>query len=310
MCAGVVRFPFSPILLAALLLSEVAAAQPSAPASQAMGVRRIEVPSEPSGGAQEVRISAELSTVFLFDSELQGVELERREGFTLVDTGRTFLRLVPSERLDPGTRLRLTVRFKDGVAPASAAFVLLVHPTLPESLVEVYRRKRTVESYQQDAIEARQEARRCHEENERLHAECTGAGGLRGLLAIDVLSPMGVMARDISLSIRRSPVDALEVISASSYRSHRRVAVDLQLGSPDGAETWRADGAALTNKASEALPLLPLLQQEVPSSDSRGPRVIVEAETSEKEALRGAYTLKLWDAGGKRTVTLGNVTFP
>lgn len=310
MCAGVVHFPFSPVVLAALLLSGVAAAQPSAPVSRATGIRRIEIPSEPSGRAQEVRISPELSTTFLFDSEIQEVELERRESFTLVDTGRTFLRLVPSDGVDPGMRLRLKVRFKDGVAPASAAFVLLVHHTTPEPLVEVYRRKRTVESYRQDAAEAREETRRCHEENERLHAECTGTGGLRGLLAIDVIDPGGVTARDIQLSVIRSPVNALNLKSISSYRSRSRVAVDLQLAYPDGADTWRADGAALTNKASESLRLLPLWQQEALTADSQGPRVIVEAETSEKEAVRGAYTLKLWDAGGKRTVTLGNVTFP
>jgi hypothetical protein len=35
----------------------------------------------------------------------------------------------------------------------------------------------------------------------------------------------------------------------------------------------------------------------------------VEAELPQVEA-RGRFTLKLWDASGTRTVTLGGVTFP
>jgi hypothetical protein len=36
---------------------------------------------------------------------------------------------------------------------------------------------------------------------------------------------------------------------------------------------------------------------------------VVEVPASEKEA-QGTYTLVLWDAEQKRTVTLGNITFP
>jgi hypothetical protein len=38
-------------------------------------------------------------------------------------------------------------------------------------------------------------------------------------------------------------------------------------------------------------------------------RAVVEVLASQTEA-RGTYTLTLWDADQKRTVTLGNVTFP
>jgi hypothetical protein len=36
---------------------------------------------------------------------------------------------------------------------------------------------------------------------------------------------------------------------------------------------------------------------------------VVEAEASQQE-IGGPFTLTLWEAGGKRTITLGNVTFP
>ena len=37
--------------------------------------------------------------------------------------------------------------------------------------------------------------------------------------------------------------------------------------------------------------------------------VWVEAELTEEQA-RGRFTLKLWDAGGTRTFSVGGVTFP
>lgn len=37
--------------------------------------------------------------------------------------------------------------------------------------------------------------------------------------------------------------------------------------------------------------------------------MVVEAEATAEEA-RGTFTLKVWEAGGTRTVTIGGVTFP
>lgn len=59
----------------------------------------------------------------------------------------------------------------------------------------------------------------------------------------------------------------------------------------------------------EALRVLPVWQSEPFTSASVNPRVVVEAEASETEA-RGPFILKVWESGGKRLVTLGNVTFP
>jgi len=81
-----------------------------------------------------------LSTTFTFDAELshgesgKDLELERLEVFSLVDVGQTTLRLMPSDKLASGARLRLSVRFKDGAAPSRAAFTLVVHPVQAEAL--------------------------------------------------------------------------------------------------------------------------------------------------------------------------------
>ncbi|XXF78972.1 DUF2381 family protein [Myxococcaceae bacterium GXIMD 01537] len=301
--------PLSSAFLALVLFSGPAAAQSSAAASSRAGIRRVELRAEPAGDVPEVRVSPELSTTFLFDSELQGVELEGRDRFQLVDIGQATLRLVPSAHVEAGTPLRLKVYFKDGAVPANAAFMLVTHPAQPESLVEVYRQKRTLESYRQEAKEAREEASQCREESERLHAECKGSGGLRGLLATRVLDGSGVMGRDIGKSVIQVHGEALPVMNVFSYRAARRVAVELVLAAPEGAAPWAVEGAALTSKTGDVLSVLPVWQSESLTSEPRKLRVVVEAEALENDA-RGSFVLKLWGAGGKRTVTLSNVTFP
>lgn len=304
-----VLLPSPSLLLAVALLAGTAAAQSSATASSRTGIRRVELWAEPSGDVPVMSMSPELSTTFLFDSELHGVELEGRDRFQLVDIGQATLRLVPSGRMEAGTQLRLKVLFKDGAMPASATFMLVAHPTQTEPLVEVYRQKRTLESYKQEAKEAREEARQCREENEQLHAESKAGGGLRGLLATKAMDQKGVMTRKLRESIVRAPANVLRLISASSYRSSQRVAVELVLKLPEDAEPWTVEGAVLTSKSGEVLRVLPAWQSEPLTPELRKPRVIVEAEASETEA-QGPFTLKLWEAGGKRTVTFGNVTFP
>ena len=96
--------------------------------------------------------------------------------------------------------------------------------------------------------------------------------------------------------------------SVLSYRAAGRVALELWLANPDDAQPWTAEGAALTSKAGDALRVLRVWQLEpIPPGDMR--TVVVEAEEV-APASRGPFILKLWEAGGKRAVTLGNVTFP
>jgi hypothetical protein len=77
------------------------------------------------------------------------VELEAKEQEVRVVQAGGVVTLVPGGSLMPGRRFKMTVRFGDGAAPASVSFVLVVHPAWGQRQVEVFRRKRTVESYQQ-----------------------------------------------------------------------------------------------------------------------------------------------------------------
>ncbi|MCP3170144.1 DUF2381 family protein [Myxococcus sp. QH3KD-4-1] len=301
---------YSPLILLALILMGEAASAQVSPAAGGLGARRIELAPEAARAVAEVMVSPGLSTVFNFDSELlrDGLELDGRERFALVDVGQSTLRLVPSERILSGERLRLMVRFRDGAEPGLGAFVLVVQPAQPEMVVEVYRKKRTVETYRQEAHEARIEAERLRDELKRMRAECRGPGGLAGLISMELMGTQGVERRDLGRAVTQAPGSALMARAVYSFRTARRVAVEVWLELPDGSQPWIAKGASIRSKSGEEMKVLQVWQ-DVSVTSEKSRRVAIEAEST-ADAVRGPFTLKLWEADGPRTVTLGNVTFP
>ncbi|WP_141621934.1 DUF2381 family protein [Myxococcus sp. AB036A] len=301
----------SAVLLFLLLTGGGTALAQSPSSTVGLSIRRIELVSDDVQPVVEVAVSPGLSTMFLFDSEVsrEGLTLEGRERFAMVDAGLTTLRLIPSEKISAGERLKLTVRFQDGAAPASATFVLVSHPARSEAHVEVYRRKRSVENYQEEVRQARIEAEKCREENERLRAERSAPDGLTGLISTEVLSGRGVEFRDVTKDVTQGPGGAAAKHYANAYRAARRVAVEVILVSRGDDQPWTAKGATLRGKANEELKVLQVWQSGPVAPGSTVQRVVVEAEAA-SESPQGPFTLKLWDADGRRTVTLGNVTFP
>ncbi len=306
--------PLSPVvaLVLVVLMTVPARAQPTAEDWQAVGVRRIELRAEASGEAHTVRIRPRLTTTLLFDTPLRrgGVELEGSERFKLValDEAAQVLTLMPPLASLPGERLKLTVRFADGAAPASATFWLEVHPAWAEQQVEVYRHPRPVESYQQEAREQREHAQRCEAELTRARAERQGPGGFAGLLDAGwVVEDRGVGALRVTKTTTPRPGEVLKVKQAYSYRAAGQVAVALELSNTE-AQPWTAEGAELVGPRGERLRVL-RVWQPTPALPGESARVIVEAEGWDADT-RGTFVLRLHEAGGARTVTLRGVSFP
>jgi uncharacterized protein (TIGR02268 family) len=118
-------------------------------------------------------VRAHVSGLF-FDAKLARVEVEGRERFRRVKVVDDTLVLVASKAMHDGDRVRVTAYFEEGAVPASATFVLVVHPSQAERQVEVSRHERTVASLRQGERQARAEARQCQEEKVRFQAECGG----------------------------------------------------------------------------------------------------------------------------------------
>jgi uncharacterized protein (TIGR02268 family) len=296
------------LLALALLAPSPQAAASSPPDGCEAASPRIDLSAEPPAQPPVVCISPDVPLTLRFDTVLrpESVRLQERERFADVAPGQQSLTLVPPEKLEAGEQFELEVCFADGAAPACATFLLRAHPALGLSQVKVFRAPRTVDSFREGEKAAQAEARQCEQEVRQLRAEHGAPEGLRGVLASGLLGKGGILFKALTKLVTEAKGNALRLKEARSYRAEGRVAVDVRLDN-SGTLPWVAAGAVLRGPKGEVLKPLPLWQQEPGAEGER--RVVVEVPASEKEA-RGTYTLILWDAEQKRTVTLGDVTFP
>jgi len=301
----------SPTLLALALLTGAAATVQASTAACEPGVRRIELRPDPTSKVHEVCISPLLTTLLSFDTDVvrESVTLEGAERFVKAETGESTLKLLPSEKFLPGERLRLTVRFKDGLAPVSAAFSLVVHPARPEPLVEVNRQKRSVASCQAEVTEKDTQLRQCREENARLHAEELLPVGIGTLLDAGLMDKEGISPKVITNTITLPPGSPFSVEQVFSYRSSKRVALEVWLTAKQAAPQWTAARAELVGPGDRAVHVLSLRQREPVRFGGLPQRVLIDAEAPQEEA-QGTFTLKIRDADGAWSAVLSGVTFP
>lgn len=306
------RVPSSSVLLVALLLAAPVAQ--GAPRTQPCGegTVRVDLSAAPSNEGLEACISPGVSTTLTFSgAELseEGVTVEGRERFTLVDVGRTLLRLIPSARVAPGEELELTVHFKKGAVPRSITFRLLVHAARADSLVEVYHPGSDVEACQRSLEQRTHELQRCMEENARLQARRETPEGLLQAIASGVVDKAGVLTEDLPIkTLAVQPMDTLQPMRARGYLATQRVVLELQVRNRDDARTWTVEGASLKGTGGTELRVLSVWPRAVLPPGAEG-TIWVEAETLEMD-LPGPYILELWAEGRQRVLTLGRVRFP
>ncbi|MBN1208282.1 MAG: DUF2381 family protein [Myxococcaceae bacterium] len=294
----------SPRVFLALCLvttSSLAWAQPS-PCQTA--VRQIELGAS-SAPPSEICISPGLSTTLLFDGKLvaEAVVLEGRERFRQVELAGNLLVLLPSERLSPGERLRLKVRFAEGGDPMSAAFVLVVHRGQAERQVEVSRAHPAANTCQLELQRKQEELQRCVAQG------VVSPPSIAGLLAGGLLDSTGVTTpaaaqQDLTLISE----DELHVASVRFYRSSRRLALEVEVSNVDTARPWALEGATLRSRPGEVQKLLSVMQT-APLAPGTTAAVWVEIDRPKEDAPK-SYTLELWDAGRARTITLQGLRLP
>ncbi|HYO65308.1 MAG TPA: DUF2381 family protein [Archangium sp.] len=305
------------LLALALRATSPQAAEPSPPDVCETASPQLVLTAESPATPPVVCISLDVPLTLRFDTPLRpgSVRMEERERFADVSVGQRSFTLTPPDNLEAGERFQVEACFADDAAPACATFVLLAHPALGMQQVKVFRQPRSVASFQEGEKEARAETRQCQEEVSQLRAERGTPEGLRGVLASGLLVKGSIGFKDLSESVTKAKGNALGVGDVYSYRAEGRVAVEVWLVNP-GTLPWMAAGAVLRGPRGEVLKPLPLWQPEpvppreaVADGPTPGRRVVVEVPATETEA-RGTYTLTLWDAEQKRTVTLGHITFP
>jgi uncharacterized protein (TIGR02268 family) len=300
--------PFGAVLLTcALLVVPPAAAQPEVD-PWTPGTRRITLGPQRTSPPPKVRISPGVGTVLVFDTAVVRVELQERERFGRVRLKEDTLTLLPASNLEAEEELKLTAHFEGDAVPTSADFLLVVHATLPERQVEVFRHPRPAANLQAELKEKEAEVRRLQEEVARLQAAQSRPEGLTGLLAAMHMDKNGVQVRSLARDFvihRRSALRATEVYT---YRAAKSFALSVRLEGARGTETWRAEGAALQAKDGTALRVL-RVWQAAPRQPGEKDQVVVEAEATNTTSP-GPYTLTVWATDGKRPVILGNIQFP
>ncbi|WP_309892687.1 DUF2381 family protein [Archangium sp.] len=300
------------LLALALLAGAAQAAEPSA-VPRCAATSRIDVAADATGHASEVCVSPDETTTFVFDSRLASGAVEVQPEGRLADSAQgkegLTLHVIPKGDFLPGERVRVTVRFADGAAPASATFWLVGHAARRAQRVEVFRQPRPADVLKKEKDEAQAEARQCQEDKARLLAERKEPGGLMG--AAWLARNGEVESNFIWEDLKQHPANALRTESAKRYSQREgethpgSMAVRLQLANP-GTEPWTAAGAVLKD-ATGAEVELSAWQASAIAPGAFG-FVVVGAER-EPGQLACPCTLKLWEAQGPRTVTLGNVTF-
>ncbi len=301
-------------LLALALLAGAAQAAEPPPVPRCAATSRIDLAEDSTGQASEVCVSPDETTTFVFDSRLSAGAVEVQPEGRLADwtpgkEGLT-LHVIPKGDFLSGERVKVTVRFADGAAPASATFWLVGHAARGARRVEVFRKPRPADVLQKEKDEAQAEARQCQEDKARLLAERKEPGGLMGAAWLE--REKAVESRDIWRDLKHDPANALRTEKAWSYSQPKGVtlpggmAVRLKLLNP-GVEPWTATGAVLKD-ATGAEVELSAWQESAIAPGALG-FVMMGAE-GEPGQLACPCTLKLWEAQGPRTVTLGNVMFP
>ena len=293
--------PSSPALLLALLLLGMSSTAWAQTSSCQTEVRHLTL-AEGSAPPPEICISPGVVTALLFDRELATpVELEGRPRFERVDAVGQSLLLLPSAKLSPGERLKLTVRFTAAEAPRSATFVLVVYRDQAERQVEISRAPSPPQACQAELVRKEAELQRCLA---GLPPEAAQGqpDSLARLLADDVFGREGLNARVLSFQAPSlAPNTALQVTELWLHRTPHRRVVELLLSNLDPLKPWRAGGARVTTASGQTLEPF-LLVQPAPLAPGETASVWVELEVLDEKSLESC-TLRLWDEDTARTVT-------
>jgi uncharacterized protein (TIGR02268 family) len=299
--------PCSSVVLLALLVLVTASVARAEPSPCQNPVRRVELAMSPSS-LPVLCISPGLSTTLKFDQELSkdAVELEGRERFQKVDATGTVLILVPSEKLVPGERLRLKVRFTEAGTPASTAFVLVVYRDQADRLVEIFPPP-APGTCQADLQRKEEELQRCLDE--RASPSSQPLATLAGLMMETAIDPRLVTSRDVtSPSLLLVPAEGVGVTRVVLHRALSRFVVEVHVINTSPEKPWMAAGATLLGRSGEKLESFPVLQSQPLEPGDLG-QVWVEAPVPAVGVI-GPFMLEVWDSERTRSFTLKGLRMP
>lgn len=299
-------------LLIALLTAATEPLEPSPLPDCGPLLSRIELRPESSPGVGPVCVSAGVATTFLFDTPLKPgrLLLQGQERFGEPLLGERGVTLVPRSELEEGERFRLTVEFADGMSPSKIEIILVAHPARAVRQVHVYRHSRPLEELLAEA-QARvqsleREVVRLNQEVTRLKTVTGAPSDLGDLLTSRFFIPdQGLAAQEITSQITLVGKSSLLLEKAWSLHAGMQFAVWLKLFN-SAAQGWEAAGGLLVGPEGEIA--VKVWQAETIAPGAQQPVVVVPLAASVRAGVR--YELRLWNASGKRSIALGELSFP
>jgi uncharacterized protein (TIGR02268 family) len=252
-------------------------------------------------------------TTLLFDAPLVtgAVVLEGREHFRDVEASSKSLLLVPSDRLPPGARLGLEVRFADGQAPERARFTLVAHPELAAQQVEVARATPTASVCAPALRDVQVLLEQCEAQVKSLSAQPEDALSFVHALKSGKLDDSGFTvhpftARDFS----QGPGEVLKVRSFTFYRSRGALALKVRVKNEDPGKPWLLEGARLLGRNGEELHAAAVHPRTPLDPGATETRWVEWELLPPKDKETESYTLHLWDAGKERAATVPGLKLP
>ncbi|HEX5747829.1 MAG TPA: DUF2381 family protein [Archangium sp.] len=283
--------------LAILLTGATAASQQPQPPARERQERQVVVPNNPDDPVPEVRVAANVATLFVFDAPIDRGSLEvegRATRFNLMDIGERTITLEPAVEPGGGEKLGVRVRYKDVGVPAYATLALVSHPTRVDTRVDVMRRPRTLE-----ALEA------ALAEKDAQLAALRAVSGPAGLVFSGRLDLNGVQARRIE-NLPTSTQSGLKVLSGEGYRARSWALAVIRVQNLPGQKPWESGQARLTRRDGTPVKVRSVDMNKAQLAPGEEGLIAVETEAPFWK-VDGVLRLELLDKSGSRHLSIPNV---
>ncbi|NOJ94377.1 DUF2381 family protein [Corallococcus coralloides] len=274
----------------------------------AEGTLRMEVGAD-GVGTRPIYIGPGVSTTLLFDTDIQQdqLSLESRAQFARVSTGSSVLVLVPSDDLQGGSSLKLSIPFKDvgSALPSRLSLTLVVDSGAVDRQVEVYRRARSAESYRQEVQQLRAELKRLRQEGVVPGGSASAPMGLRELLVASTELPGIAVDSTVGSAKCRRPC-SLRLGKGAMFTAGPRRAVQWVLTAAD-KKPWTIGKAVLVDRQGKEWQSFPPFQTGPIVAESE---TILILEFDVNSAVLDGYQLRVTDVDGTRTAQWNGLNFP
>lgn len=263
--------------------------------------RHLVVPTVAEARELEVYVRPGHMTSVTFERPLtpEAVTVENgRERLARLDVTETHVTFEPAAELEPGSRVRLTVRFSDGRLPETVVLALLSSPSEVDSEVKVSRLPSTMGEALAELNATRARLEEAHQQLQAQRSDCAVESSTEQMFAT-----LG-QGEDASFrGVFNTPwaVTGVEDVQASVHRSSRLFILGIRFRVSATARAlapWTPDDVHLVHRATGRVVKVRSLEMRPPRF-SAGEEVTVVLELEPLPSRYGSFVLQCGNPGRK-----------